>query len=384
MNPATREVPSTLNGSFGQMLKYLIEHNFHPTDSEDRERWTQATLAEALGLTDRVQVGRWVRDKYPPPEERIRKMESLFFGRRPNRNDEIRDLFLQKYKRARDSHDRYGNSALFSQSSVLLFWNWIENETEKIDFDSIPIKSKTLDEARWLLETKFLNWDEAKIVQLVRNARSHVFDVKYGSMEMEDDARYSHGIEDWITEFSRLLEEVGVKFDSKLVNVGLGPGLEGREIYDRFTEFVAVDLSSRALTAAQEVFDNLETVQGDAENLPRNAEQCDVYISLKTYSSSFFDVDAAVRSCAQCLRPNGTAIISVPRGYYKGSILVPGIAPTNYDFGFALEGQFYGTPDRILPITISSNIIRSLYKWLFSDVKVHSGIHEFYITARKL
>lgn len=379
-----REVKPTIRGTFGQMLKFLIDHNIHPNDSDERAPWTYDRLAEKLGLTSRAQPGRWVGDNGLPPKDKFDRMLELFFGKSSARNPELRDIFIRKYRRAKESERRYGNSALFAQSTTLLFWSALEEKFDtNFETDSLDVKAKNVAEAAWFLETRFANWDREKVLQAARDAREHAFDVKYGDLQIDDDERHNLGVDSWTTEFTELLVSYGVDFGSKLVNVGLGPGLEGRGIYDQFPEFIGVDLSRSALGVAKTIFSNLTIAPGDAENLPRAADGSNVYISLKTYSSSFFDIDRSVRSCARCLHSNGIAVISVPRGYYKEGRLIPGLSPTNYDLALVIDGHFYGVPERQLPMHLINKITNSLYRWLFSDIQIHTGRHEFYICARK-
>jgi hypothetical protein len=223
-------------------------------------------------------------------------MVELFFGGSAERNAELRDIFIKKYRRAKESDRRYGNPALFAQSTTLLLWNALEDKLDiNFETESFDVKAKNVAEASWFLESRFGNLDRGKVLQTVRDAREHAFDVKYGDLQIENDERHNLGIDLWTTEFTDLLKNYGVSFGSKLVNVGLGSGLEGRGIYDQFPEFVGVDLSKSALEAAKKIFPNLTSAPGDAENLPPAANGSDVYISLKTFSSSFFDIDRSVR-----------------------------------------------------------------------------------------
>jgi SAM-dependent methyltransferase len=382
---AKKETKPSTDGTLGQLIKYLIAEDIHPTNSDNRPRWTQEVLAERLGLESRVQVGRWATDKLIPPRDRADLMEALFFGNDAGIHENLRTTFRKKLREASEMQRKFGNPILFAQSTVLLFWNYIRSEANlNINFDEFTIKSKTLEEAHWILENKLLKWEYQKIDIFVRHAREYVFDVKYGNQQIDEDERHAIGIDGWTNEISNILNSLGVSYNKKLVNVGLGAGLEGREIYNKFLNFVGVDLSRSALEAASSVFSNLQAIHGEAEKLPTAAHDCDVYISLKTFSSSFFDIDAAVKSCAKCLRSNGVAIISVPRGYYKDGKLIPGISATNYELSSVIDGNYYTSPDRSMPFNISFNIIRSLYKWLFYVIQVITGRHEFYITARKI
>jgi ubiquinone/menaquinone biosynthesis C-methylase UbiE len=191
------------------------------------------------------------------------------------------------------------------------------------------------------------------------------------------------GIKEWNDEFIHLLEILKVSYESKLVNVGIGAGLEGVGVYDRFKEFVAVDISRSALKAVIKTFPNAIAKYGEAEALPQEADQCDVYVSLKTYSSSFFDIHKAVSSLSKNLKSGGTAIISVPRGYYNGETFIPGIAPTNYSISALSEGNKYGAPDELLPLRLAQSISAALYAYQFQDVKWNSGRHEMYISATR-
>ena len=251
---AQREVTPTTRGNFGQMLKYLIDQDIKPTDSDLREPWSQERLATSLGLESRAQIGRWVRGNNIPPKERFDRMIELFFGNSSNRHADLKDLFLKKYRRALDSQRKYGDSTFFSQSSTLLFWDGLEKKCNtNFDTCDIQIKAKKIEEICWLLENKLLSWHRDRILQTVRDTRAYVFDVKYGDIQADEDERHMLGIDEWNEEFSNLLEEVGVDFSSKLVNVGLGPGLEGKGIYERFPEFVGVDLSLTALNSAKKL-----------------------------------------------------------------------------------------------------------------------------------
>ncbi|MFP7675449.1 hypothetical protein ACG74X_19035 [Marivita sp. S0852] len=117
---------------------------------------------------------------------------------------------MKKYRRAEESQRRYGNPALFAQSSTLLFWSALEEASNtNFDLDAFPIKAKDVTEAIWLLENKLLNWDGGRIRQAVVDARALVFDAKYGDLQKDDDERHSLGIDAWTEEFETLLTVSG-------------------------------------------------------------------------------------------------------------------------------------------------------------------------------
>lgn len=383
---AEREIQPSTKGSFGQLLKYLIDNNIHPSYSDERDPWNQTNLAIKLDLAGPDQVNKWVGDRAPTPQKHFEQMELLFFGKTSGPHEELRKIYKRLYAKAVDTHNRFGNLGLFAQSTVLLLWQELEkNLGLQFDLSTTDIKLKTPSQFELFLNAKAENLDKTERVKVIRDSRALAFDTKYGGALLEEDERHVLGIEDWNDEFDWLLKFLGVDFKGRLVNVGLGPGFEGAGIYERFPEFLGVDLSQTACRRAAEVFPKMEALPGGAaEYLPPVVRDCDVYVSLKTYSSTFFDCDKAIGECARCLKLGGVSIISIPRGYVKDGRLIHGISPTNYDLASATKGQFYGVPDRMLPIQLAATIWSLYYKWLFSDVRIHNGRHEIYVTARKV
>jgi SAM-dependent methyltransferase len=187
------------------------------------------------------------------------------------------------------------------------------------------------------------------------------------------------------TKSAYLLGRLGVSAQSRVLCVGIGCGLEGVGIYDTFAEFVGTDISEEAVRRAQKVFasGNCRVLEASAEDLGRDLVNFDAYISLKTFSSSFFDIPKAIIQTSRTLKSGGVAVISVPRGYSKRGVFVPGLARTTYNLESAKDIGTYAAADKSYPLDLMKEVSLNLYRRQFHDITYFTGLTEHYVMARK-
>lgn len=120
---------------------------------------------------------------------------------------------------------------------------------------------------------------------------------------------------------------------------------------------------------------NIETIVSEAEDLRKIAKNSfDVYISLRTYSSSLFDMRAAIHEANRVLRSGGIIVISIPT-LYIGKTGKPISGLINHaQSAIAKQNAIYKV-----------NRIQQYMEVLeFERIKRHSSSpYEIYITAQK-
>ena len=180
---------------------------------------------------------------------------------------------------------------------------------------------------------------------LVLEARAEAFDKKYADRTYDDDGR---GLGDyWKKSIRRILEEMEAHdFENrKVIVVGIGNGLEGIDLYNNCRSLIAVDIARKSLKKASRILPNARMLRAPAENLNDiSSSSQDIYLSLRTYQSTYFDRNAALREAYRVVRQGGIVIISVANGFLEqGSLiqglLIPGTTVVDRNLGFQIANQ---------------------------------------------
>ena len=211
------------------------------------------------------------------------------------------------------------------------------------------------------------------IPKWVAEARAEAFDKKYADRTYEDDGRGLGNY--WKNSLKAILADMGASDfpRRKIIVVGIGNGLEGKELYSDCKKLIAIDIGKRSLQKAARVLPRAKMIKASAENLKNipTASQ-DIYISLRTYQSTYFDRHAALREAYRVVRQGGIVLISIANGFLEQGSLIPGLL-------------IPGTPvvDRDLGFQIADQVRSRMSLLRFEEIGMRTSLDEIYIYGRR-
>ncbi len=170
----------------------------------------------------------------------------------------------------------------------------------------------------------------------IRESLSDAFDTKYGSYNDMCDARSAHP--DWVKDVTEAYERISPAplRTLSILNVGVGSGSEAALLFADCEEITFVDIARRGLGKIAELIPSAKTLVASADHLPEiQDDRHDVYISLRTFNSSFFDTSAAAAEAHRVLRRGGLIIVSVANGFLhtgRNNVVVPGLILPGTEF----------------------------------------------------
>lgn len=179
------------------------------------------------------------------------------------------------------------------------------------------------------------NLKQNEAEQFVKLALSKSFNKKYSNYDYKDDARFERSI--WIKEFNNLYhEEIGNTIShDKIINVGVGGGNEAVLLFSSCKNIVFVDIAEQGLKRVKQAIPQSKIFCLRAEELTRIKDNVfNVYISLRTYNSSFFDVKKALLEAKRVLTHKGKIILSISNGFLNPQTnkIISGLLVPNTDF----------------------------------------------------
>jgi pyrimidine deaminase RibD-like protein/SAM-dependent methyltransferase len=242
--------------------------------------------------------------------------------------------------------------------------------------DDLPVNvNMTIEDIVSICESICLKHDikNVDIYQIVEDARAVAYDKKYAERTYDDDGR---GIGDyWEKSVRNIFTGMGADdyHKKKMIVVGIGNGLEGKTLYKNCEQLTVVDIGKKSLEYAEKILPKCQLIVSPAENLDQiQSGSQDIYISLRTYQSSYFDRGSSIREAYRVVRQGGIVIISVANGFLdQGSIipglLIPGTQIVDQDLGFKIADQ-----------------IRSKMSLLnFEEIGMCTNLDEIYVFGRR-
>lgn len=169
----------------------------------------------------------------------------------------------------------------------------------------------------------------------VQNAISEAFNSKYGTYTYLDDARSLDP--DWKESFISFYKRSSVMpiSTNNILNVGVGNGHEAMILFSNCAYVTFVDIAQVGLEQIREKNPSSKIIVSNADDLssiPDN--QYDLYVSLRTFNSSFFDIKRAISEAHRVLKPNAIIIVSVANGFLCSNhhCIIPGLIIPGTEF----------------------------------------------------
>ena len=223
-----------------------------------------------------------------------------------------------------------------------------------------------------IVEKYKLNIDDAsKLVNLVM---SEAFDEKYSRYNYSDDAR-SLSI-DWKNNFLTIYNKLLISSleNKNILDVGVGSGNEAIALFSDCSNITFVDIAPNGLKKIKKQIPNSNIVVSRAENLVTLTNSSyDMYISLRTYNSSFFNIKQAISEAFRVLKKDGIIIISIANGFLcpEDQYIIPGLIVPGTEFVDIYRG-----------FDMIEKLSRELCNNSFKDIQFFPTKVELFITAK--
>jgi len=209
--------------------------------------------------------------------------------------------------------------------------------------------------------------------KIIREARAEAFDKKYADRGYDNDSR---GLGDhWTKAVRYIMSSFGASDYPKrrVLVVGIGNGLEGEELYATCTNLTAVDIGRKSLEKAKKILPNANFIIADAEDLKKTSDGSeDIYICLRTYQSTYFDRDAALREAYRVVRQGGVVLISIANGFLEQGAIIPGLL---------IPGTSFVDPN--LGFQIADQIRNKMSVLRFEEIGLHTTFDEIFVYGRR-
>lgn len=169
----------------------------------------------------------------------------------------------------------------------------------------------------------------------VQNTISEAFNSKYGSYTYLDDARSLDP--DWKENFISFYKRSSAIpiFANNILNVGVGNGHEATILFSNCAHVTFVDIAQAGLEQIKRKKSSSKIIVSNADDLSSIPDNhYDLYVSLRTFNSSFFDIKNAVSEAHRVLKPNAIIIVSVANGFLcpDQRCIIPGLIIPGTEF----------------------------------------------------
>ena len=283
------------------------------------------------------------------------------------------EIFKQNYNFFKNSKQNIKYNKYYDNNRISLFLKeklnsyGIQLETEDI------LKKKQIEKLSSYISNKF-NIANKKIYELVIAILSDAFDYKYSKYDYSNDIR-SINVE-WSKTFEQIYNKANNKplNNIKILNVGVGSGNEAAKLFLRCNNITFVDIAPHGLNKIKKVIPTSKIIRGRAEDLSELKDNSyDLYVSLRTYNSSFFDMTKAIKEAQRVLKHDSVAIISISNGFLntKEKKLIPGIIIPKLNFVDLYRG-----------LDIIKDLSNILLDYKFTDIELTPTSGELYVSAK--
>ena len=213
-----------------------------------------------------------------------------------------------------------------------------------------------------------------EIKEKVIKALSESFDTKYSNYNYSNDLRSKDT--SWKKKFIALYRKnnFGLLKNQHILNVGVGNGEEAKELFRGCKYLTFVDIAPSGLNNIKKELYNSSCILSSADDLSTiSPDSYDLYISLRTYNSSFFNIKKSLLEAYRILKNKSTIMISVSNGFLniKQNKVIPGLLIPNTDFVDIYRG-----------FDLVKNIRSELGKLNCKHIKIFFNNSDIYIVSK--
>ena len=242
-----------------------------------------------------------------------------------------------------------------------------------LEFDEI--RQYTNIESLALSLSAHYNKDYTEMYMTIQKVLSSAFNTKYGSYSYENDTRSVD--KSWHERFQNILCSVvnSPLHTIKIIDVGVGSGHEAIKLFSDYDNVTFIDIARDGLRIIESQMPKSKTYMLNAEQLTNiSSSTYDLYVSLRTYNSSFFDIVKALNEAFRVLKEDGKIIISIANGFLRieNKTIIPGLIIPRTDFVDIYRG-----------VNIAKNIRNIMQQIGFYKINIIPSEAEIYITAKK-
>ena len=209
-------------------------------------------------------------------------------------------------------------------------------------------------------------------MKLISDGLKYAFNEKYSSYNYRDDVRSLDS--EWKENFVSICEQIinGAINDKKILDVGVGSGNEATILFSNCSDITFVDIAPIGLQKIKDKIKHAKIINSMAENLPFLDDTYDLYVSLRTYNSSFFDVKKSLAEAYRVLNHNGVIIISIANGFLnnKENNIISGLIIPGLEFIDIYRG-----------IDMVKKLSKEFTNKKFKNIQIHTTKEEIYLTA---
>lgn len=231
--------------------------------------------------------------------------------------------------------------------------------------------NKRIPELTTFISNKYnLKYEET--MNLINEGLKYAFNQKYSSYNYQDDVRSLDA--SWKENFISICKKIidSSLNDIKVLDVGVGSGNEATILFSNCSDITFVDIAHIGLKKIKDKLPQAKIINSVAENLPFLDDTYDLYVSLRTYNSSFFDVKKSLSEAYRVLKDEGAIILSIANGFLnnKENNIISGLIIPGLEFIDIYRG-----------IDMVRNLSKEFSNNNFKNIQIHTTKEEIYLTA---
>ena len=283
------------------------------------------------------------------------------------------EIYKQNYNYYKSSKQNIENNKYFYSNRVSSFVKEkLNNAGINIEAEEISQRKQTTLLSSYI--SKKYNIPQERSYELITNILAEAFDHKYSEYDYSNDIRSINP--DWSKDFNDIYKKTNSKSinEINILNVGVGGGIEATKLFLNCKNVTFVDIAHNGLEKLKTLIPTSKIVNSRAEDLSMLEDNSyELYVSLRTYNSSFFNITQAVKEAYRVLKNDSVAIISISNGFLdsKEKRIIPGIIIPKIDFVDLYRG-----------LDIVRELQETLTNYNFKEIEFIPTNGELYITAR--